>query len=121
MPLDAKFLAYYTFENLNVPNEISMLIAGLLSGGVEVHAGDAGATSERWLHLPSGSQNGPVQSKLDEYIRHLHSQAQRLSCNCEHYVEIIAKEGSTYDDEMDHKDFVFLQRGRLGPASIIPS
>lgn len=120
MPLDAKFLTYYTFEHVfSVPNEFSMIIAGLLSGGVEVHAGDI--TAERWLHLSSGSQNGPLQCKLEEYIRHLHGRAQRLSCNCEHYVEILTKNGTTYDDEMDHKDFVFLQRGRLGPASAVPA
>jgi hypothetical protein len=131
MPLDAKFLVYYSFEGVwnppPPPNPIpfQLHISGLLTGGVEVHSSDgAAASGERWLQVPCSGEEDPdtmsqhtmLEGKLQELLAHLHTRAQQLTCNCDHSVEIIGKDGAVHEDE-GHKDFNFLQRGRLGLGS----
>ena len=133
MPLDAKFLVYYSFEAVwnppppDHPMPFQLHITGLLTGGVEVHSSDGGASSgERWLQVPRNGdedqdtmhQHTMLEGKLQELLAHLHTRAQQLTCNCDHAVEIFAKDGSVHEDE-GHKDFQFLQRGRLGMSNSV--
>lgn len=120
MPLDAKFLVYYSFEAVwnppppDHPMPFQLHLTGLLTGGVEVHSSDGGASSgERWLQPRNAEEtNTKYQGVLQELLSHLHSRAQQATCNFDHAVEIVANDGSLLDDEV-HKDFNFLQRGRM--------
>lgn len=90
-----------------------------------MHSSDGAATSgERWLQRPRSGDEDPakvsqhtmLEGKLQELLAHLHSRAQQLTCNFDHSVEIVARDGASREDD-DHKDFNFLQRGRIGMGS----
>jgi hypothetical protein len=120
MPLDAKFLVYYTFELFEGPCTPHKLhVAGMLSGGVEVlNSESSSASGEHWLRVQDSSseQGETCMHKLQEYLKFLHTGAKQLTCNCDHAIETYTPNGTLHEDE-GHKDFIFLQRGRLGLAN----
>jgi Protein of unknown function (DUF789) len=132
MPLDVKFLAYYSFESLyqlcSVPHtrrkqSYEVPIAGLLCGGVQAHS-TSGEGDEHWLRpriVDNGShlsgdllkeETGSEQAFMEE-VRLLHTAAQQLTCDIQQNIVYLHAAGHECEEDA-HKDFAFLQRGRLG-------
>jgi hypothetical protein len=127
MPLEAKFLIYYSFKHIfnqlqqaSLPT-LQLPVAGMLSGAVEVHASMQGSPmDEQWMQIYSAAGTGAhAQQKLYEQhrasamLRDLHIVAQQLTCNCQKDMLVWKLDGAYLEDE-SHGDFTFLQRGRLG-------
>ena len=130
MPLDAKFLAYYSFKSVFVdlhklvsPLALHMPIAGMISSAVQPLPQVRGTPpAENWLQLRSPTlpaQELPpavrarAERRLHQDLRELHAAAQQLTCDCSKEVAVLLPHGRLLD-ELEHSDFTFLQRGRLG-------
>lgn len=136
MPLDAKFLAYYSFSSIHAwasdprCTYLQLPISGLICGSVSVPQPSGAPTApddERWLSpypmkLPSPGGAEPAaaarkaqRAALDD-VQALHGQAQCMTCNWPLQVEVLNADGSVRDGDA-HTDFAFLQRGRLSASS----
>jgi hypothetical protein len=128
MPLEAKFLVYYSFKDIfhelwheSLPY-LLMPVAGMLSGGVEIHASMQGSPiDEQWMRIHDSALPfvhkrkwlQEQQHRTSTMLRDLHTVAQQLTCNCQKDMLVWKRDGGALEDE-SHGDFTFLQRGRLG-------
>lgn len=130
MPLDAKFLAYYTFRRRGsdarqTPAGVvhQFPIAGLMCGALDAQpAAESCAPLENWArvrpvdysaqaHMQAAAHEAGVQRDLQV----LHAAAQQLSCSWGRDVEVRGAAGQRLEEEV-HRDFQFLQRSRLGAS-----
>jgi Protein of unknown function (DUF789) len=128
MPLDVKFLTYYSFESVhrlfcNPPRRkqsYDIPVTGLLCGGVQAQSASAEG-DEHWLR--PRSEDGSVHSTGDltqdpeaafvMELNQLLKAAVQLTCDCRHDIVYLDKGGHEFEEDA-HKDFAFLQRGRFG-------
>ena len=126
MPLDTKFLTYYSFDGVykklqsGSPHaSISIAICGLLHSALQSAPGDTGqALQEDWLwqypeQLPPWEPNAQARAaeRAQQQLRNLHTVAQKLVCDCNMDIRVEEADGRIRETE-PHGDFSFLQRGR---------
>jgi Protein of unknown function (DUF789) len=133
MPLDAKLLAYFSFQHVlhdlqrahaqAQPAAVHMPIAGMLCGAVQAPPpAQADAAQEHWLRVqpcyprPEAAARAQAQeAHVQRDLRELHTAAQQFTCGCGREMEVYGADGRRMEDE-PHNDFAFLQRGRLGAS-----
>lgn len=131
MPLETKFLVYYSFRGLLAgqraqPALVHVPVAGMLCSAAPGPPGAGGALyEEQWAQVnargPGGYFAAPrevhaAQQRANGMLRDLHAAAQQLTCDFDTGVRVVRPDGGDMEDE-PHRDFTFLQRGRLGPGA----
>ena len=117
MPLDAKFLAYYSFQTVfqnahqsKADAYLRMPLSGLICGSVALPGQHSAPDDEQWLKAGHNAQ----RVVLDE-VEALHSRAQSLTCNRPQQVDVRLADGAPREEPV-HNDFAFLQRGRFASS-----
>ena len=124
MPLEAKFLVYYSFKGLAAGQRaaVALPVAGMLCSAAQ--GPPAASTDEQWAQVNARVAGGfmaaprevhKAQQRANGMLRDLHTAAQQLTCDCGGGVRVLRPDGGAMEDEA-HRDFAFLQRGRMGPG-----